>query len=419
MMRDKTESVKIVVVGGGPAGLMAAIAAARSGAAVTLIEQLDSPGRKLLATGGGRCNLTNRLPPEQFAACFGRGRRHVSAALAALSPAALEEFFRQRGVATECSDGFHVFPRSQRAADVLRALRDECSAAGVRFAVGARVTALCIDNAAIAGVATLQGDIVAQRVIVATGGRSYPSLGATGSGYELAIQAGHAIVEPVPALVGLRTAESWPGNCTGIVLPQCRVWIDQPDRRDRETVTGDVLFTHQGISGPAVLDISGKVARLLHGRAAVALCINPLPERSEQDWRTMFEQCRRDAGKKQVATILGAWLPKAVAGALCAAAGVDPSVRAGEVTRAGREELIRALTGVALTITATAGFNAAMLTDGGVALAKVDWATLQSRLVSGLYFAGEVLDVNGPCGGYNLQWAFASGWVAGRSAGGQ
>jgi predicted Rossmann fold flavoprotein len=417
-MTKSIDGVDIVVVGGGPAGLMAAIAATRVGARVVLCEQLDRPGRKLLATGGGRCNLTNRLPPPTFTARFGEARRFVQSALGALSQAALEDFFRERGVATECSDGTHVFPASQRAADVLRVLLDECTALGVTLYPDRCVTGLICDSGIIAGVETSRGPIAATRIIVAAGGRSYRSLGATGAGYGLATSVGHRIVAPVPALVGLRTAEKWPGHCTGIVLPAVKLWIGQPGRKPGYSVTGDLLFTHHGVSGPVALDISGMVARQLHeGAAQVMLCMAPLPDIDAAGWRQRFEEWRHADGKRQVQSALAEFFPRAIAAALCSAAAVDPAVRCGEIVRNDRDRLTALLAAVPLTITATNGFDAAMATAGGVALDEVDHRTLQSRLVQNLFFAGEVLDVDGPCGGYNLQWAFSSGRLAGESAG--
>lgn len=405
----------VIVVGAGPAGLMAAIAAAGSGARVALCEQLDTSGRKLLAAGGGRCNLTNRADPRSFLNRFSPPKRpFIRSALKTFSRQDLESFFAARGLDMVCEDGIHVFPATQRASDVLRLLLDECSSAGIQLLNGIRIQALDLADGTISGVKTSRGLISSGRVIVATGGRSYPGLGSNGSGYELARQAGHNIVTPVPALVGLITAEEWPGQCSGIVLPDCRVWIG--DRR-ADATSGDVLFTHHGVSGPAVLDISGAAARQIACGGPVVLRLDPMPGRGEEWWRGKFEEWRTAEGKKQFITLLSRILPRAAGESFCCGSGIDPAIRAGELSRQERERFIVYARAVPLTVTDTAGFGEAMLTAGGVALDDVNPATLESRLAGGLFFAGEVLDIDGPCGGFNLQWAFSSGRLAGSSAG--
>jgi hypothetical protein len=413
--RGKTTD--IVVIGAGPAGLMAAVAAGSAGARITVCEQLDRPGAKLLVTGGGRCNLTNTANVDDFCAAFGRQGRFMRPALEAMGPAGLRDFFQGLAVPTVCTDGFHVFPKSNRAADVAAALKRECARLGVCFRFDARVTELEVADGRILGVHTSSGEsLPARAAIIATGGASYPELGGTGGGYALARQAGHHLIAPAPALVALKTRETWPAACAGVTIPNARLWIDLPRRR--QSGTGELLFTQTGISGPAVLDLSGSVTALLAAQPAVPLRLSLCAEVRADEWLRRFDQWRRDEGARSLRNLLARHLPRAVAEAVCGvalggSAGGSGRPRAAELSPAHAKALADALTAGRLAATGSAGFDRAMVTRGGVALKQVDPKTLESRLVVGLHFAGEVLDLDGPCGGYNLQWAFSSGRLAG------
>ena len=399
----------VAIVGAGPAGLMAAIAAAEAGARVVVCEQLERPGIKLLATGGGRCNLTNTADAGTVMARFGRQGRFMAPALAVMDGPKLRAFFAGLGVPTSAPDGFHVFPESNSARSVLDALLGRAEALGVRLVTGAEVTGLSRE-----GLETSRGAIQCSRVIIATGGKGYPALGATGTGYRLAEQAGHRIVPPVPGLVPLVTAERWVERVAGVTLPEAAVWIDLPKRRPAQSV-GPLLFTHRGLSGPAVLDLSADVAGLLAGGSPVPLRVDLTPATPAEAWAARFDAWHRAHGKRLVRTLLAEHLPASLAAELCHLAGRGDA-RAAEMASAHRLALASLILALPFTIAETEGFEQAIVTRGGVALKEVDPRTLQSRLVPGLFFAGEVLDLDGPCGGYNLQWAFASGALAGRSA---
>ena len=403
-----------LVVGAGPAGLLAAIAAAELGRRVVLLEQLPRPGVKLLATGGGRCNLTNTLPPDEFPARFGRHGRFILPALDAFGPDALRRFLHSLGVPTAAPDGLHVFPVSDSAADVRRALVRRARELGVRLCLATTADALWIEGDALRGIQTSRGRVAANAVILATGGKGYPDLGATGSGYALAREAGHSIVEPTPALVSLVTRETWPRELAGLALSPAGVRIDLAGRPPA-CITGDLLFTHTGLSGPAVLDLSGDVAVLLRDRSEVPLRLDLAPRTTRADWLARFDSWPLSEGRKTIRTLLAAHFPRALADVLCRLAGLDPATRPAQVSRPARRTLAGLLTALPLTVTATEGWDRAMITRGGVALKEVDPQTLRSRLVPGLAFAGEILDLDGPSGGFNLQWAFSSGHLAGSS----
>lgn len=405
----------VVIVGAGPAGLVAAIAAAEAGRRVVLCEQLDRPGVKLLATGGGRCNLSNTLGRDAFLAALGRQGRFAGPALEAMDSAGLRDFLARLGVATMVDPGgLRLYPATQQAVTVQSALWRRCRELGVELRTGVRVSRLLLDDKTVVGVAGDFAEIAASRVILASGGRGYPELGGGGIGYDLAGQAGHAIVPPTPALVPLVSAERWPGRLAGVALPTARVRIDRPRQR-ASGWTGEVLFTHRGLSGPAVLDVSGDVALLLAKNPAVPLRIDVSTDVPAAQWRGRLDQWSRDEGAKLLRTMLGRAVPARLAEVLIELAGLDAELRCSQVPRAGRDALVGLLTDLPVTITATEGFRRAMVTCGGVSLKQVDPNTLASRLVRGLYFAGELLDLHGPSGGFNLQWAFSSGRLAGAS----
>ena len=465
----------IAVVGAGPAGMMAAIAAAEAGGTaaarahrrVVVLEQLRQPGAKLLATGGGRCNLTNMLETRDFIRRFGRGADFIRHAMIDFDSTALREFFRSLGVETVCEDGLAVYPATHSAATVRQALVDRCRQLGVDFLPRTEAKELLLENGVVRGLATLgeqgNGVVEAARVLLAAGGRSYPELGGTGGGYAMARQAGHRIVEPTPALVDLKTKETWPRACAGISVRGARVSIDRPRQRGPGGTTapaptrGDVLFTHEGVSGPAVLDISGDAVELLTRcrcrglsrcltqatldsgpepeaqhwnderglpqtsrqatapRAEVPLRLVLLPGTTVGEWRSRLEEWRQSHGRRRVAGLVAEHLPARLAATVCELTGIGPEVTAAHIDSRQGRALTEALVALPLTVIGSGGFDSAMVTRGGVALDEVDGRTMESRLVKGLFFAGEVLDVDGPCGGFNLQWAFSSGRAAGMS----
>ena len=420
-MKEPVENFDVCVVGAGPAGLMAAIAAAGHGVSVVLCEQLDRPGAKLLTTGGGRCNLTNSATEEKFLSAFGRQGRFAQPALAQMNSEGLRAFFNELGLSTVCEDGFHFFPTTNRSMDVLSALMQRCEQLKIHLLANVRVEGLVVESKGdgggkhITGIQTNKGSVVSTRVILATGGKSYPQLGATGGGYELAKSVGHTIVEPLPALVGLVTEEAWPARCAGLSVSRARVWIDLPGC-PKSGRTGDVLFTHKGISGPAVLDISGDVAQKLQNHPAVPVCLDLTHGITKAQWLKRLDDWGHNEGSLLIRTLLGSAAPSRLVATILSLSGVELETVASQVSRPQRDAIAELLTALPLTVRASEGFDKAMITRGGVSLKEVDPRTLESKLVAGLYFAGEVLDLDGPCGGYNLQWAFSSGNLAGASA---
>lgn len=411
----------VAVVGAGPAGLMAALVAARAGARVIVCEQLPEPGVRLLATGGGHCNFTNTLGTEDFVRRFGAKRRFVTPAIKALNGNRLRLFFEEFGVSSHSLDGFHVFPVSDSARSIRDALRQACQKLCVEFRFNCSVDSLQISRGHVTGIITSRGTESASGVVLAAGGASYKSLGGGESGFRLARLAGHTIVPLCPALVPLVTRETWPATLAGVTLPRVTVSLacrgEAPARSRafesaRGAATGSLLFTHKGISGPAVLDVSGYVSAALMTRVSVGVMIDLTPDRTIEAWQGLIERSRKEHGAKMVLSMLASILPAALAKAVLDRADAAAITSVARLSREQSRKLIMLIKNLPLTIVGTGGFGKAMVTKGGVNGSEVYPKTLESRRVRGLFFAGEILDVDGPCGGFNLQWAFSSGFLA-------
>lgn len=396
----------VVVVGAGPAGLMAALIAAKAGARVIVFEKLPEPGVRLLATGGGHCNFTNTLATEDFVRRFGEKRRFVAPAVKALDATRLRRFFEELGIASHSPDGFHVLPVSDSARQIRDALRQECRNQRVEFRFNSHVDCLQIIRGHVTGIITSRGTESAARVVLAAGGASYPKLGGGESGFRLARLAGHTIVPLCPALVPLVTRETWPATLAGVTLARVAI------RLACQAETGSLLFTHQGISGPAVLDISGHVSSALMTHASVGVIIDLASDMTSEAWQGQIEKVRKEHGARTVLSMLATMLPAALAKVVLELADIPAAANMARLSREQSRKLIMLIKNLPLTITGTEGFGKAMVTKGGINLAEVCSKTLASKRVHGLFFAGEILDIDGPCGGFNLQWAFASGFLA-------
>lgn len=405
----------IVVVGAGPAGMSAAIAAAERNARVVLLEHDKRPGIKLLLTGGSKCNISNTDRITSFVNAFDAHRPFIRSVLKAFGPDYLKRFFAARGLRLCSPDGFHLYPESNKAADVLSKLRDRMNKLGVQIEVKTTVESLSLSSGRIAGVATDKKAYPAKAVVLATGGLSRTAeISAAQQAIRICSGVGHEIVSQTPALVGLCTVERWPVTLRGISLDAAELRMEGASRPPRHTP--GILFTHHGISGPAVLNQSGEIARRLTSCPFVPVRLVLNFERDEQFWRDELISAQRSYGARSVCTILRAHMPEAVADTLCNILDIGET-RMGDLTKSNRGKLSAALgQGIPLSINRTEGFSKAMGTSGGVSVAQVNSTTMESAIIPGLYFAGEILDVLGPCGGYNLQWAFSSGFLAGSAA---
>jgi hypothetical protein len=337
-------------------------------------------------------------------------------ALEAFGLDALRDMLRGMGIGLTSPDGFHLYPEPASARGVRDALRAQLTKAGVVVRTGTHGAALIVNDGRCRGVRLQTGaEVEADAVVLATGGAAMPSMGADGSGYAFARTAGHTVRGPYPALVPLVAAEDWAHGLAGVSLAMVELRVESPAQK-RERWRGPLLFTHRGISGPAALNASGAVAEALaQGAAPLTVRIDLAPSRSAVDWAAEFVSWRERHGARMLPALLAATVPASVAAVLATLAGVEGTPCA-RWTRDQHAALAQLLSGLPLTVASTEGFAAAMVTRGGVVLREVAPKALESRLLPGFFLAGEVLDLDGPCGGYNLLWAFSGGHLAGTSA---
>ncbi len=414
---------RVIVVGGGAAGLMAAGQAAEMGAETLLLEKMDRPGRKLRIAGKGRCNLTNVAPVSEFIAHFGPNGRFLRQAFSRFFNSDLVAFFEELGVRTVTERGGRVFPASSQAQDVVDALVWWIGKQGVTLRTRSPVERLLVEGGRVVGVQRSRNQVFpkkpgfypADAVIIATGGASYPATGSTGDGYRLAKSVGHTIVPIRPALVPLETAGDVAPRLQGLSLRHVTVGVWVNGKKQAEAF-GEMLFTHFGLSGPIILSLSRQVvdALRLGQRVILSIDLKPALDEGKLDARLLRDL---DAhGKQQLRTLLKDLLPRKLIPVCIDLTGIPPDKPAHQITSEERKRLQTWLKDFRLEVTGHRPFTEAIITAGGVDTREVNPRTMASRLVEGLYFAGEVLDVDADTGGYNLQAAFSTGWVAGRSA---
>ena len=397
--------------------MMAALFSAREGAAVTLIDHNEKLGKKVYITGKGRCNVTNAADMDRFMRCIHRNPRFMYAAFSALDNRGVMALMESLGVPLKVERGERVFPASDKASDIIGALARELARLGVDVRLNTGAEALVIEDGTCRGVLltggrALEGDAV----IVATGGVSDPSTGSTGDGYRLAEQAGHAVKKPLPALAPIETRESWPANLMGLSLKNVALtaWLTggkKPKKLYDEQ--GEMLFTHFGISGPLVLTLSSLLPEDL---SAVKLSIDLKPALDEQTLDARLLRDFRAMARKQLISVMDGLAPHSLAEQLLKLAGLSPAMPVNAVTAGQRRAILDILKRLPLTPRKLRDFNEAIVTRGGVDVKGINPSTMESKLVRGLYFAGEVLDVDAQTGGFNLQIAWSTGALAGMSA---
>lgn len=419
---------QVVVVGAGAAGLMAAARAARRGRQTLLLEKNRKPGVKILMSGGTRCNLTHATDARGIVEAYGPSGRFLHSALAALGPQEVVAMLEAEGVPTKVEETGKVFPKSNKAADVLAALIRAMRGSGAELALEEPLEDLRIEAGGFRLV-TRRRELTAGRVVLTSGGKSYPGCGTTGDGYRWAAALGHTIVRPRPALVPIRSDAAWLPELKGITIPDVLVRVAETDDtsanrqggpRRSPLTRGDVLaqrrgsflFTHFGVSGPVALDVSRAITGHDQPRKLDLVC-DFLPEVDEE---SLAEQLAREAqstGKRRLGTILAQWTVGRLAEVFLQRAAFAADRRAADLSKAERLRLVGSMKRLAIPVAGTLGFEKAEVTAGGVALDEVDSRTVQSKRVANLYFAGELLDLDGPIGGYNFQAAFSTGWLAG------
>ena len=418
---DSKKIPKVIVVGGGPAGLMAAGQASLSGAQVFLIEKMERPGRKLAITGKGRCNLTNDTELSEFLTHFGRNSRFLRGAFHRFFVPELLEFFRQLGIQTVTERGGRIFPVRNDANEIVTALVNWANATGVIIRPNTRANQLVLTENRISGVIVRNPNsttekINADAVIIATGGASYPGTGSTGDGYRLAKSAGHSITPIRPALVPLVTVGNLATRLQGLSLKNVGIKVFADSRKIADEF-GEMLFTHFGLSGPVILTVSKLVVDALNAKQKVRISIDLKPALDDQKLDLRLQRDFAQHGKMQFKSVLKEFLPQKLIPVCLDLIKIPPEKTCNQITTAERRRLRLWLKNFNFDISGHRGFGEAIITAGGVALNEVDSQTLQSKIVQGLYFAGEILDLDADTGGYNLQAAFSTGWLAGQSAG--
>ncbi len=406
---------KIVVVGAGPAGMMAAGRAAQLGAEVLLLEKMPRPGRKLRISGKGRCNITNTAEMPEFMREFGRNGRFLRPAFSQFFSTEILTLLAELGVDHKIERGGRVFPASDRAQDVGDALRRWLTSLGVNLKTESAVTGIIAEGGKITGVRSKSGEYPADAVILAVGGASYKGTGSSGDGYAMAESVGHSIVPVRPALVPLLTADDTAQRLQGLSLRNvdASIWVDD---RKKASAFGEMVFTHFGVSGPLVLRLSRFVVDELAAKKRVDLVFDLKPA---LDHAVLDRRLLRDIdanGKRQFDTLLKDLLPRKIISTCIDATGIPPACPSHQISSEQRKRLRVWLKEFRLRIIGHRPLDEAIVTAGGVSLKEVSPKTMASRIMPGLYFAGELLDIDARTGGYNIQAAFSSGWLAGNSA---
>jgi predicted Rossmann fold flavoprotein len=343
---------------------------------------------------------------------FGKNGRFMQNALNLFDHKSLMNFFKEIGVETHAPDGFRVFPSSHSSSTIIEALLLEMQRVGVEILRSQRVKKLLHINGKIVGLSSETQTFYAKNIIVATGGLGYPTLGAEGDGHEMAKEIGHRVTELHPAMMPLQTKESWVENCRADTIPKVELRVDIK-KHSKIKAFGDLIFTKNGIRGPVVLDAARELTPLLDKYGKVPILLNLTKGMNEEQ---LTKYIRDEVAKKQGSTILElltTLLPTPLSTELCKLSNIEPNLTYGKISGESRAKLIKLLAWTPLTITGHDGFKMAMITRGGVDLKEIEPKTMQSKLIEGLYFCGEIMDLDGPCGGYNLQWSFASGFLAG------
>ena len=414
MTKKGTDVRRVAVIGAGAAGMMAAITAAEAGASVTLFERNDRVGKKLRITGKGRCNVTNNCDNNEFLSNVPTNPRFLYASLSRFSTADTVAFFESAGVPLKTERGKRVFPISDRAADIVSAMERRCREAGVEI-VHRRVRGLIIDNGRIVGLRYGENEDNFDAVIVCTGGRSYSMTGSDGDGYRFATEAGHTVTPLHPSLVPIVAEGKLCASLQGLSLKNVSLSIKmiQSGKTVYEDF-GEMLFTHYGLTGPLVLSASAHLSDITPGKYEAVIDLKPALDEKTLDARILSDFSKYQ--NRDLINALDDLLPQKMIAPYIGLCGIDPRKKVNSITREEREKMVQVLKGIHIKLVGFRPIEEAIVTRGGVSVKEVDPKTMQSKLVEGLYFAGEVLDVDAYTGGFNLQIAFSTATVAGSSA---
>lgn len=405
----------VIVVGGGAAGMMAALRCAQQGCQVELIEKNEKLGKKIYITGKGRCNFTNACGTQELFDAVVRNPKFLYSAFYTFSNFQTIEFFKENGMAVKIGRGNRAFPATDHASDVTAVLTRGLKKWGVKVSLNTRVQRILSREGRVTGAELSDGGSVsADAVIIATGGLSYPSTGSTGDGYRFAGELGHTVTECGPALVPFEAAEGWVKELSGLSLRNVSVCITGEGKRRYEGF-GEMLFTHFGVSGPLLLTASSLLGKAAEGPLSMTIDLKPALTEEQLDQRILREF--QKAPNKALKNVAGSLYPAKLSPVMLSLSGILGEKKVNSVTKKERQRLVELTKALPLTLTGLRGFSEAVVTRGGVSVKEVDPSTMESRLVKGLYFAGEVLDTDALTGGYNLQIAWSTGYLAGESVG--
>jgi len=408
----------LAVIGAGPAGMMAALRAAECGASVVLLEKNHKPGIKLLMTGKERCNITHaETDVQQFSSRFGKKGKFLLSALYRFGVQETIDFFHRNKLQTVVERGGRIFPESGRAEDVHALLLRVIKRNNVTLLTDCAIKKISHKRHFIERIILDNDEIIATNYLISTGGLSYPGTGSTGDGYQWAKQMGHTIVKPSPALTPIVVKETWIKDLEGLSLKNVRISVYQMNKKMDERF-GEALFTDTGMSGPVILDMSKSIGELLaRGNTDLIIDFKPALDFTMLDRRILRDL--EEYKNRAIKNMLPELLPKKLIPLILRLAGIDADTKCHSITKDERKKLRLLLKQFPLTIKRLVGFNKAIITTGGVDLKEVDPKSMRSRIIKNLYFAGEVIDLDGPTGGYNLQVCWSTGYLAGESAGRQ
>ena len=404
----------VIVVGAGPAGLLAAGRAAELGGKVLVLEKMRQEGRKLLITGKGRCNITNNTALGDFITHVNPNGRFLRNAFSQFFSTDIINLLSKHGVETILERGGRYFPASNKSADVLQALLKWVNKLNVEIRCGHRVEKLIVENNEIQGIQANGQKFTTSHVILATGGNSYPATGSNGEGYELARRVGHSIVKVRPALVPLETEGSVAQELQGLTLKNVKVAVWVNDKKAAEDF-GEMIFTHFGLSGPIILTLSRIVVDELHKNNKVEITIDLKPALDEQKLDMRLLRDLNEHGKKKINNVFRYWLPSTMVPVFIDLLGLDTEKECHQISSKERKQIRYLLKNLRFRITNHRPFKEAIITAGGVSTNEIFSKTMESKVVKGLFFAGEIIDLDAESGGYNLQIAYSTGWLAGNS----
>ncbi len=403
----------VAVIGGGAAGMMAAVSAAMCGHNVSLYEKNEKLGKKIYITGKGRCNVTNACDTADFFENVVTNAKFLYSSVYTFDNNMVQNFMEEWGCPLKVERGNRVFPVSDKSYDVINALHRAMKDSGVMINLNSHVTDIIEEDGRAAGIVVNGRRINCRSVIVATGGYSYPSTGSTGEGHAFAKKMGHTVTKCVPALVPFIAKEEWVRTLQGLSLRNCGVTVYDGGKKIYEDF-GELLFTHFGVSGPTVLSASSYVVDIIRQRELrLVIDLKPALDEARLDARILRDF--DEAKNKKFINSLDKLFPKSLIPVIINRSGIEPDCKVNEIKKEQRTKLVRLVKNFDLTLTGLRGFNEAIITHGGICVKEIDAATMESKLIKGLYFAGEIIDVDAVTGGYNLQIAWSTGYLAGLS----